>query len=59
MIQKIDKSQELLNRRKEAVANGVGVFNTATVQKAKGAIILDADGRELIDFAGGIVQIQW
>jgi 4-aminobutyrate aminotransferase/(S)-3-amino-2-methylpropionate transaminase len=30
------------------------VFNTATVQEAKGAIIIDADGRELIDFAGGI-----
>ena len=36
------------------VANGVGVFNTATVQHAKGAIITDVDGRELIDFAGGI-----
>jgi 4-aminobutyrate aminotransferase/(S)-3-amino-2-methylpropionate transaminase len=54
MIEKLSKSQELLNRRKEAVANGVGVFNTATVRQAKGAIIIDADGRELIDFAGGI-----
>ena len=51
---KLTKSQELLNRRKEVVANGVGVFNTATVQDAKGAVIIDADGRELIDFAGGI-----
>lgn len=54
MIEKISKSQELLNRRMESVANGVGVFNTATVKEAKGAIIIDADGRELIDFAGGI-----
>ncbi len=54
MIEKVTKSQELLNRRKESVANGVGVFNTATVKEAKGAIIIDADGRELIDFAGGI-----
>ncbi|WP_445731698.1 aspartate aminotransferase family protein [Mariniflexile sp.] len=54
MTEKLTKSQELLNRRKEAVANGVGVFNTATVKEAKGAIIIDADGRELIDFAGGI-----
>lgn len=54
MIQEVTKSQELLNRRKQAVANGVGVFNTATVREAKGAIIIDADGRELIDFAGGI-----
>lgn len=48
------KSQELLDRRKEIVPNGVGVFNTATVSSAKGAIIIDADGRELIDFVGGI-----
>jgi len=36
------------------VANGVGVFNTATVKDAKGAIITDLEGKELIDFAGGI-----
>jgi 4-aminobutyrate aminotransferase/(S)-3-amino-2-methylpropionate transaminase len=54
MTEKQTKSEELLNRRKNIVANGVGVFNTATVQYAKGAIITDVDGRELIDFAGGI-----
>ena len=54
MIEKLTKSQELLDRRKDSVANGVGVFNTATVKEAKGAIITDVDGRELIDFAGGI-----
>ncbi len=54
MIKELTKSQELLDRRKNAVADGVGVFNTATVKEAKGAIIIDADGRELIDFAGGI-----
>jgi len=48
------KSQQLLERRSNVVANGVGVFNTATVSDAKGATIIDADGRELIDFAGGI-----
>lgn len=48
------KSKELFERRKKAVANGVGVYNTATVQKASGAIITDVDGNELIDFAGGI-----
>ena len=50
----MSKSQELLERRKKVVANGVGVFNTATVKEARGAIIIDEDGRELIDFAGGI-----
>lgn len=47
-------SDKLLERRKAVVANGVGVFNTATVTSAKGAIITDADGKELVDFAGGI-----
>jgi 4-aminobutyrate aminotransferase / (S)-3-amino-2-methylpropionate transaminase / 5-aminovalerate transaminase len=51
---KSTKSLALLERRKNVVANGVGVFNTATVQHAKGALITDEDGNELIDFAGGI-----
>lgn len=54
MITELSKSKELLKRRSNTVANGVGVFNTATVQSAKGAIITDTDGNELIDFAGGI-----
>lgn len=54
MIAEKSKSVELLERRKNVVANGVGVFNTASVAHAKGAIITDLDGRELIDFAGGI-----
>ena len=54
MNDQLSQSQELLERRKNIVANGVGVFNTATVKNAKGAIITDVDGRELIDFAGGI-----
>ncbi|MEQ9263360.1 MAG: aspartate aminotransferase family protein [Owenweeksia sp.] len=54
MLEELMKSQELLERRRNVVANGVGVFNTATVRKAKGALIIDEDGRELIDFAGGI-----
>jgi 4-aminobutyrate aminotransferase / (S)-3-amino-2-methylpropionate transaminase / 5-aminovalerate transaminase len=48
------KSEALLARRRNAVANGVGVFNTATVQSAKDATIIDVDGNELIDFTGGI-----
>ncbi|GJM32594.1 MAG: 4-aminobutyrate--2-oxoglutarate transaminase [Saprospiraceae bacterium] len=54
MIKNRTKSEELLERRKSVVANGVGVFNTATAQSAKGAIVIDANGKELIDFAGGI-----
>jgi 4-aminobutyrate aminotransferase/(S)-3-amino-2-methylpropionate transaminase len=54
MIAEQTKSKDLLERRKKIVANGVGVFNTATVSHASGAVITDEDGRELIDFAGGI-----
>ncbi|MGM1055819.1 MAG: aspartate aminotransferase family protein [Bacteroidota bacterium] len=54
MTEQQTQSQALLDRRKNIVAKGVGVFNTATVKHAKGAIITDVDGRELIDFAGGI-----
>lgn len=54
MLKELTKSEKLLERRKNIVANGVGVFNTATVRQAKGATIIDVDGRELIDFAGGI-----
>lgn len=53
MVQKTN-SEKLLERRNNTVASGVGVFNTATVSSAKGAIITDVDGNELIDFAGGI-----
>ena len=54
MTTEITKSEELMQRRSSAVAVGVGVFNTATVAHAKGAIITDVEGREIIDFAGGI-----
>lgn len=54
MINQLTKSEALLDRRRNVVANGVGVFNTATAVQAKGALIIDEDGRELLDFAGGI-----
>lgn len=54
MIHEISKSVELFERRKDAIANGIGIFNTATVSHAKGAIITEVNGREIIDFAGGI-----
>lgn len=50
----ISHSEKLLARRKICVADGVGVFNTVTVKEAKGALITDVDGKEFIDFAGGI-----
>ncbi|MEZ4691124.1 MAG: aminotransferase class III-fold pyridoxal phosphate-dependent enzyme, partial [Ignavibacteria bacterium] len=54
MSDNLTNSGKLLERRKNIVANGVGIFNMATAKSAKGAIITDEDGRELIDFAGGI-----
>lgn len=54
MTDQTTKSQELIARRKAAIPNGVGMFNYATATKASGATIIDEDGRELIDFAGGI-----
>lgn len=44
----------LLERRKKVVPNAIGIFNPATAVSAKGSIVVDAEGRELIDFAGGI-----
>lgn len=47
-------SEALFQWRKEVVTNGVSVFNPSTAVSAKGAIITNADGQELIDFGGGI-----
>jgi 4-aminobutyrate aminotransferase/(S)-3-amino-2-methylpropionate transaminase len=47
-------SKKILDRRKQFVPNAIGIFNPSTAVSAKGAIITDADGREMIDFAGGI-----
>ncbi len=54
MTELLPKSTALINRRLAAVPTGVGMFNNVTAVSASGAIIVDADGRELIDFAGGI-----
>lgn len=46
--------ENLIARRKNVLPNALGTFNNATAVSAKGAIITDTEGRELIDFAGGI-----
>src|SRR6059058_569470 len=48
------KSRELLARRNEFVARGVGSSMNVFAAKADGAIIEDVDGNRYIDFAGGI-----
>lgn len=48
-------TQELIRRRRAVVSHGVGMFaGETTAVSASGARIVDADGRELIDLAGGI-----
>lgn len=48
------KSKEILERRTKAIPNGVGKSTEIVVKKAKGALVWDVDGNQLIDFAGGI-----
>ncbi len=48
------QTKKLYERRKNSIPNALGIFNPSSIQSAKGAIITDVDGRELIDFAGGI-----
>lgn len=50
----MNNTDKLYERRKKSVPNALGIFNPSSITSAKGAIIIDADGRELIDFAGGI-----
>lgn len=50
----MSRTQELLDRRKAIVPQGVSVFVESTIESAGGALITDGDGRELLDFGGGI-----
>jgi 4-aminobutyrate aminotransferase/(S)-3-amino-2-methylpropionate transaminase len=45
---------DLVARRRAAVARGVAVALPLVVQEASGSVLRDGDGREVIDFAGGI-----
>lgn len=47
-------SAGLMARRKALLPAGLGIFNPATVVRAEGSRMIDAEGRSLIDFAGGI-----
>ena len=50
-----NKNQTLIARRHAVVPQGVGQFaGECTAVSASGAILTDAEGRELLDFAGGI-----
>ncbi|MBW1711152.1 MAG: aspartate aminotransferase family protein [Deltaproteobacteria bacterium] len=48
------RSEELKEMRDKHVPPGPFNITPAFIQEAKGATLIDVDGRELIDFAGGI-----
>jgi 4-aminobutyrate aminotransferase/(S)-3-amino-2-methylpropionate transaminase len=48
------KSEELYERRKRVLPISMGIFTPTSASSAKGSTVIDADGRELIDFGGGI-----
>lgn len=54
MGQKTKSSDDLMKRRIDAVPRGVANITPVVVQWAEGAILKDVDGKEYIDFAGGI-----
>ena len=47
-------STELLDRRQKNIPQGPFNITPAFIKEAKGATMTDLDGRELVDFAGGI-----
>jgi len=51
---KLAKTKELQDKRQRYVTQAVGSGNKNIVKKAKGATVIDVEGREWIDFAGGI-----
>jgi 4-aminobutyrate aminotransferase/(S)-3-amino-2-methylpropionate transaminase len=51
----LQAKNEILNeQRNRFISEGVASVTPMYVESAKGAIIKDVDGREYIDFAGGI-----
>jgi 4-aminobutyrate aminotransferase/(S)-3-amino-2-methylpropionate transaminase len=50
----MNKSSELIARRNAIVPEGMGMFSPLTIESGKGAKIIDLEGKEYIDFAGGI-----
>ena len=51
----MSESQDWIKRRAAVVARGIGQFaGDTTARSAKGALVIDADGRELLDLTGGI-----
>ena len=52
-----DKNTALLQRRQAAVPRGVGQVHPIVAERAENSTVWDVDGREYIDFAGGIAVL--
>jgi len=52
-----NNNQTLLQRRHATVARGVGQIHPIVAERAENATVWDVDGREYIDFAGGIAVL--
>ncbi len=50
-------NESLAARRSAAVARGVGAIHPVYVERAENATVWDVEGREYIDFAGGIAVL--
>ncbi|MBW2063061.1 MAG: 4-aminobutyrate--2-oxoglutarate transaminase [Deltaproteobacteria bacterium] len=49
-----DQTEELIQLRNEHIPQGPFNITPAFIREARGAVMIDKDGRELIDFSGGI-----
>jgi 4-aminobutyrate aminotransferase/(S)-3-amino-2-methylpropionate transaminase len=47
-------NEQLTQLKRQFISEGVGITTTNFIQSAQGAILRDVEGREFIDFAGGI-----
>jgi 4-aminobutyrate aminotransferase/(S)-3-amino-2-methylpropionate transaminase len=47
-------NEQLTQQKTQSISEGVGITTTNFIQSAQGAILRDVEGREFIDFAGGI-----
>ena len=47
-------NEQLYQLRTETISDGVGSTTTNFIESARGALLRDVEGREYIDFAGGI-----
>jgi 4-aminobutyrate aminotransferase/(S)-3-amino-2-methylpropionate transaminase len=51
------KNADLLTRRQKAIPHGVATAAPIFIEYAENAMMRDVEGREYIDFAGGIAVL--